>query len=208
MAIPALQYKRIESLPIHEGPLPKNSVFLVVIGNQTYQWITETITDTDIDELFGEVGAGGSVKLPFDFITDQDIDALFKNTDLDNPDDDPTDVEDLLATVYDIDIMYDDDPTNDIEPSDPEDPASYPYDYDSLKNADLATKPDIDILFPEEVEELLASIYDIENMYDDDPTNDVAPADPDDESSYPFTEEEVADQELATSEDIDALFDD
>lgn len=202
----ALQYKRIESLPVHTGALPKNTIFLVVIGNQTYQWITESVTDADIDELFGETGTGGTVKLPFDFITDQDIDDLFKNTNLDSPDDDPADVEDLLATVYDIDIMYDDDPTNDIAPADPEDPDSYPYDLDDINDAELATEPDIDVLFPEEVDDLLASVYDIDNMYDNDPTNDVAPADPKDPASYPYDENDVASQDMATNEDIDALF--
>lgn len=202
----ALQYKRIESLPIHTGPLPKDSVLLVVIGNQTYQWTVETITDNDIDELFGETNPDGSVKLPFEYITDKDIDDLFRNSNLDSPDNDPVDVQDLLATIYDIDIMYDNDPNNNIEPADPDDPNSYPYDFDNITDADLATKSDIDLLFPEDVEDLLASVYDIDTMYDDDPTNDIPPADPEDPDSYTFTEEQVQDADVATNEDIDSLF--
>lgn len=205
MASP-IQYKRIESLPVHQGALPKNSVLLVVIANQTYQWTVESVTDTDIDELFGEVNPDGSVKLPLDFTTNKDIDDLFKNTNLDNPDNDPTDIIDLLATVYDVDVLYDDNPNNNGDIADPEDPSSYPYDFDSFKDVDLTTKPDIDLLFPLEVEKFMASVYDIESMYDDDPTNDIEPADPEDPNSYPFTEEELRNNEIATSEDIDALF--
>lgn len=204
----ALQYKRIESLPIHTGALPKDSILLVVIGNQTYQWVVESVTDADIDELFGEVDPSGTVKLPFEFVTDPDIDALFKYEIIDSPDNDPPDIEDLLATVYDIDIMYDNDPSNNVEEADPDDPNSYPYDYDDLENADLATRPDVDKLFPEEVNELLASVYDIQTLSVDDnePTSTDNEIINSTNSEVPTIEEELQNKELASNQDIDALF--
>lgn len=127
MSIPAVQYKQIETLPRHEGSLPKNSTFLLVIDNQTYQWATETVDETEIDNMFGtpDDGAIGYIefvtdrdidilfrdslfgyinnesnKLPYEFISDQDVDKLFSNSSEIEPEIDVYPVQELLDSVY------------------------------------------------------------------------------------------------------------